>query len=90
MVLEDDTAEQIKKCLECRYPKCINCLDRRVRPRRRTPRPPAFDFSRADELYREGLSDAEISSALRVSRQKIGRWRRRRGLPPAARPVSRG
>ncbi len=88
MFFEDDTPEQIRQCLECRYPKCINCLERRSRCSRRaqrTAKQPSFDAERAESMYRNGLNDIEIASALNVSRQKIGRWRRMRGLKPVNR-----
>ncbi len=88
MFFEDDTADQIKQCLECKYPKCINCLGRRTHPPRRAERakkPPSFDTVTAKKMYGAGQNDIEISLALNVSRQKIGRWRRQLGLGPVMR-----
>ena len=88
MIFEEDTPEQILQCLECRYPKCVNCLDRRNRKSRckeKTPKPLSFDTEMAETMYRGGMNDIEISAKLHVSRQKIGRWRRNCGLEPVSR-----
>ncbi|MCR5663567.1 MAG: hypothetical protein K6G17_01660 [Oscillospiraceae bacterium] len=68
-------AEEIRLCLSCPLPDCINCLKDfdEARPVRR--------LIRVRELAEQGLSDAQIGRVIGMHRNSVLRMRRKLGIP---------
>lgn len=75
--MREDTYEDIQRCLSCKFPRCINCLDHRgVQAQKDRKR-----MDRVQELYDKGLNDESIARLLGVSRSHVSKLRREIGLP---------
>ena len=71
--------EEIRKCLNCQYPECVNCLspDWHGKVARR--------HAKWAEIIKksvsEGMSDCKIAVAIGVDRKTVGNLRRALGIP---------
>lgn len=72
-----DTPAQILRCQTCKWPECINCLDRPVA--RGTRRARQDEFMR---LYNRGETGRGIAAAMGVTQQTVYYYRRKFGLAP--------
>ena len=72
-----DSPEQIKECLNCRRPECVNCLDPNYYEYKRMTN----TKERIAELNAKGLNDAQVARYLGLSHSHVTKLRRQMDLP---------
>lgn len=70
-----DNKNQIEKCLNCKKPKCNNCVDKRSISK-------PIDEVEFYRLYNLGYSDTEMAKMLGAPKSNIAGFRWRRKLEP--------
>ena len=88
MTKSKDGPEQITMCLNCKRPRCTNCVEHRKvsggeAAEKKKKQEAVGVRGREDEfykLYNLGHSDNEIAKALKIPRQNVTSFRNRRGL----------
>ena len=79
-----DTEEQIKKCLDCKKPRCNNCavIPKAQSNAKNVKKQIRGSFTEAEfyRLYNLGYDDFKIAETLGVPRQNITTYRNRRKL----------
>ena len=69
-----DTAEQIKQCLNCKRPKCNDCISGKNAGQ-------SVNGEEFMKLYNSGCTDGEMAKALGVCKETVAVYRRSRDLP---------
>lgn len=79
--MRDDGPKEIKKCLNCKFGECIDCIgDHATVYGAKTLK----RMERIQELWDQGLTDKAIALRLGVTRSHVSDLRRRMGLAPNA------